>query len=108
VAQAFAGGLTLTRGGHTPQLRAQLLAVPGIGPWTVDFLAVRALADPDAFTPGDLILRRALGGASAREAARTATAWQPWRAYALSYLWASASSSPPRHTPKGQTTDEPV
>ncbi|MGA1836408.1 AlkA N-terminal domain-containing protein [Herbiconiux sp. 11R-BC] len=91
VAKAFAGGLSLVRGGHTSEFRAQLLDLPGIGPWTVDFLAVRALADPDAFTPGDLILRRALAGVTAREATEVAESWRPWRAYALSYLWASAA-----------------
>lgn len=92
VATAFADGLSLVHGRHTPELRARLLALPGIGPWTADFLAVRALADRDAFTPGDLILRRALGGVSAREATELAESWRPWRAYALSHLWASAAT----------------
>jgi len=104
VAEAFIAGLALPRGGHTLDLRARLLAVPGIGPWTVDFLAVRALADPDAFTPGDLILRRALGGVTAREATEAANAWRPHRAYALSYLWASAT--PRTAAPGGRDLDK--
>ncbi|HEY5303459.1 MAG TPA: AlkA N-terminal domain-containing protein [Acidimicrobiales bacterium] len=90
-ANAFLGGLALPRGQHTPALRKRLLAIPGIGQWTVDFLAVRAMADPDAFTASDLILRRALGGISAHEAATIAESWRPWRAYALNYLWTSTS-----------------
>jgi AraC family transcriptional regulator of adaptative response / DNA-3-methyladenine glycosylase II len=89
-AQAFQAGLTLPHRQPTTTERRRLLAIPGVGPWTADFLAVRAMADPDAFAPGDLILRRALDGISASAATRVAEGWRPWRAYALSYLWASA------------------
>ena len=88
-AQAFLAGLTLPHRQPTPTERRRLLAIPGVGPWTADFLAVRAMADPDAFAPGDLILRRALDGISASDATKVAEGWRPWRAYALSYLWAS-------------------
>lgn len=67
--------------------RARLLALPGIGPWTVDYLSVKVLGDRDGFVPGDLVLRKALGGIDARAAARTAEAWSPVRAYALFHLW---------------------
>ncbi|MBD7994764.1 DNA-3-methyladenine glycosylase 2 family protein [Arthrobacter sp. Sa2CUA1] len=80
---AVAGGLDVGNGGQ----RAALLALPGIGPWTADYLAVRAGGDRDAFVPGDLILRRALGVATAREAEGLAEPWRPWRAYALFHLW---------------------
>ncbi|KHL02964.1 hypothetical protein LK10_10850 [Sinomonas humi] len=66
--------------------REALLAVPGIGQWTVDYLAVR-FGDRDAFTPGDLVLRRALGGVTAKQATVRAEAWRPYRAYALMHLW---------------------
>ncbi|MBD8042508.1 DNA-3-methyladenine glycosylase 2 family protein [Arthrobacter sp. Sa2BUA2] len=82
LAAAAAGGLDV---GSGP--RAALLALPGIGPWTADYLAVRAGGDRDAFVPGDLILRRALGVATAREAEDLAEPWRPWRAYALFHLW---------------------
>ncbi|MCU1529006.1 MAG: DNA-3-methyladenine glycosylase ii [Frondihabitans sp.] len=49
------------------------------------------MADPDAFAPGDLILRRALDGISAGDASKVAEKWRPWRAYSLSYLWASTT-----------------
>ncbi|WP_432512766.1 DNA-3-methyladenine glycosylase family protein [Kineococcus sp. SYSU DK001] len=67
--------------------RAQLLALPGIGPWTVDYVALRVFGDSDAFLPSDLVLRRALGRVTAREAAARAEAWRPWRGYALLHLW---------------------
>jgi 3-methyladenine DNA glycosylase/8-oxoguanine DNA glycosylase len=68
---------------------SELLRIPGIGPWTVDYLAVR-FGDRDAFTPGDLVLRRALGGIPAREAEALSEAWRPYRAYALVHLWTEA------------------
>ncbi|MFB0835420.1 DNA-3-methyladenine glycosylase 2 [Arthrobacter halodurans] len=77
--------------GGFPLSRAELLALPGIGPWTADYLAVRAARDRDAFAPGDLVLRRALGGITAREAAARAERWRPYRAHALFHLWTAAA-----------------
>ncbi|MFJ8110679.1 AlkA N-terminal domain-containing protein [Streptomyces sp. NPDC096132] len=78
-----------------PQTRSELLALPGFGPWTVDVIAMRALGDPDAFLPTDLGIRRAAQelGLPSTPAALTAraTAWRPWRAYAVQYLWATDS-----------------
>lgn len=78
-----------------PQSRAQLLALPGFGPWTADVIAMRALGDPDAFLPTDLGIRRAARelGLPSTPAALTARAasWRPWRAYAVQYLWATDS-----------------
>jgi AraC family transcriptional regulator, regulatory protein of adaptative response / DNA-3-methyladenine glycosylase II len=92
------GELAIDPGSDREEVRERLLALPGIGPWTVEYIAMRALADPDAFLPTDLGVRRALerlarvdptlqGGCSPREAARRAERWRPWRAYALQYLW---------------------
>ncbi|GAB5521761.1 MAG: DNA-3-methyladenine glycosylase 2 [Rhodothermales bacterium] len=73
---------------------AQLLTLPGIGPWTASYIALR-LGYPDAFPSGDLILRRAASTAdhplTAKELAQHAQAWQPWRAYAALHLWTSYS-----------------
>lgn len=91
LAEACAAGLQIVPENDHVDIRRRLLALPGIGPWTADYLAVRALGDRDAFTPGDLVLRRALGGMSARDAAVRAAAWSPFRAYALAHLWASDS-----------------
>ncbi|MPY52588.1 AlkA N-terminal domain-containing protein [Streptomyces acidicola] len=77
------------------QTRAELLALPGFGPWTVDVIGMRALGDPDAFLPTDLGIRRAAQelGLPSTPAALTAraAAWRPWRAYAVQYLWATDS-----------------
>lgn len=90
LATAACDGLSLRSGTDPARFRRELLALPGIGPWTADYLAVRVLGDPDAFTPGDLVLKRALGVDSGVEAARLAENWRPWRAYALFHLWADA------------------
>jgi AraC family transcriptional regulator of adaptative response / DNA-3-methyladenine glycosylase II len=68
---------------------ADLERLPGIGPWTAAYVAMRALGAPDAFPDGDLALRRALGGISGRDARARADAWRPWRAYAAMHLWTS-------------------
>jgi AraC family transcriptional regulator, regulatory protein of adaptative response / DNA-3-methyladenine glycosylase II len=67
--------------------RARLRQLPGIGDWTAQYVAMRALGDPDAFPAGDLGLLRAASMRNERELARRAEAWRPWRAYAAMYLW---------------------
>ena len=92
------GELAIDPGSDRDEVRARLLELPGVGPWTTEYIAMRALADPDAFLPTDLGVRRALealgsfnpalsGGCSPRDAARLAERWRPWRAYALAHLW---------------------
>jgi AraC family transcriptional regulator of adaptative response / DNA-3-methyladenine glycosylase II len=70
---------------------AALLALPGIGPWTAGYVAMRALGDPDVFLVEDLGVRHGLGRlggpAGRREALELAAAWAPWRSYASQYLW---------------------
>ncbi|MEE2032089.1 DNA-3-methyladenine glycosylase family protein [Rhodococcus chondri] len=78
----------------TASFRADLLALPGIGPWTVEYLALRVLGDRDAYPSGDLVLRRALGVDTTREVLERAQSWRPWRAYAVSHLWTVAAYSP--------------
>lgn len=94
LAAALAGGLDLDAAAGDPRraaaAHAELLALPGIGPWTADYVALRVFGDLDAFLAGDLVLRRALGGLSAREAAARAEPWRPWRGYALLHLWTAA------------------
>ncbi len=74
-------------------MQAALLAVPGIGPWTTSYVAMRALGDPDVFLPTDLGVLRglaALGGpGDPATAAAVAETWRPWRSYALHHLWAA-------------------
>lgn len=66
-----------------------LEALPGIGPWTANYVAMRGLGERDAFPAGDLILRRAAGNLTERELIRRAEGWRPYRAYAAMLLWAS-------------------
>jgi AraC family transcriptional regulator, regulatory protein of adaptative response / DNA-3-methyladenine glycosylase II len=92
--EALASGeVDLAFGGDWDSARAQLGALPGIGPWTVETVAMRALGDPDAFVASDLGIRiaaEALGlPVKPADLIRRATAWQPWRAYAVQYLWAT-------------------
>ena len=93
VARAASGEIDLGAGGRLGRARAALVALPGIGPWTVETIAMRALGDPDAFLPGDLgVGRRPRHSAcpAARGAGRARpTAWRPWRAYAVQHLWAT-------------------
>jgi len=91
LAEAVAGGaVTLDRSAPRDEVRAALLAVPGIGPWTAGYVAMRALGDPDVVLDTDIGLHAALGmrGGSAAAALRSrSTSWQPWGSYACMYLW---------------------
>jgi AraC family transcriptional regulator, regulatory protein of adaptative response / DNA-3-methyladenine glycosylase II len=87
------GEIDLDVGSDWERARARLGALPGLGPWSVETIAMRGLGDPDAFTPGDLGVRAAARqlGLPATPAAltRRAGGWRPWRAYAVQYLWAT-------------------
>ncbi|NYD58292.1 AraC family transcriptional regulator of adaptative response / DNA-3-methyladenine glycosylase II [Nocardioides marinisabuli] len=93
-----AGELALDRGPERDAVRAAMLALPGIGPWTADYVAMRALGHPDVFLSTDLGVRtafRRLGLEPAAEIAR-APLWSPWRSYALMHLWQTLMPDPPR------------
>jgi len=85
--------IDLDVGSDWQEARSRLGAVPGLGPWSVETIAMRGLGDPDAFIPGDLGVRIAAAqlGLPATPAAltRRAAGWRPWRGYAVQYLWAS-------------------
>jgi AraC family transcriptional regulator of adaptative response / DNA-3-methyladenine glycosylase II len=68
-----------------------LQRIPGIGEWTAQYIAMRALNEPDAFPSGDLVLRRMVGNCSPRELDARSERWRPWRAYAVMLLWRSAN-----------------
>ena len=64
-----------------------MLALPGIGPWTADYVAMRALGDPDVFLPTDLGVRNAADRLGIDAVAERSERWRPWRSYALMRLW---------------------
>ena len=80
-------GLTLDANADVPATLAALKALPGIGDWTAQYMAMRALRWPDAFPAGDIALQKALGVDSAREAEQASQAWRPWRSYAVVRAW---------------------
>jgi AraC family transcriptional regulator of adaptative response / DNA-3-methyladenine glycosylase II len=81
------GALRLDAARDLDAFVAAVSRLPGIGPWTAHYLAMRALHVPDAFPAADLGVRKALGGATARAAEARAEAWRPFRAYAVMHLW---------------------
>jgi 3-methyladenine DNA glycosylase/8-oxoguanine DNA glycosylase len=95
LAEAVAQGrLVLAPHADPGQARERLLSLPGVGPWTAAYVALRTLGDPDAFPASDLGLRRALAAGGplpdpSATAAR-AEAWRPWRGYAALALWGGA------------------
>lgn len=96
------GSLSLEPGSDRAEELARLAELPGIGPWTREVIAMRALGDPDAFPVSDLGVRRGAEalGLPATPVALTARAerWRPWRSYAVQYLW-SAVEHPINHWP---------
>ncbi len=92
LARALAtGDVELDVGADRAHARAQLHALAGIGPWTVETIAMRALGDPDAFLSGDLgvaVAARTRGLGEGRALAAHAQRWAPYRAYAVQHLWA--------------------
>ena len=101
-AAVAAGSLAIDPGADRSELARQLVALPGIGPWTAQYVTMRALGDPDVFMPSDLGVRHGLDAlgldSSPRGAAALAERWSPWRSYALHHLWHSLAASP--HSPQ--------
>jgi len=86
------GTLRLDPGADRAEARARLAELPGVGPWTVAIVSMRALGDPDALPLGDLgvlAAARALGLPAGRDLAARAQRWRPWRSYATQHLWSS-------------------
>jgi AraC family transcriptional regulator of adaptative response / DNA-3-methyladenine glycosylase II len=90
LARALAGGeLTLDPGARVDATLTRLRAVPGVGDWTAQYIAMRALSWPDAFPASDYGVLKALREKDPRRALARAEAWRPWRAYAVIHLWKS-------------------
>jgi AraC family transcriptional regulator of adaptative response / DNA-3-methyladenine glycosylase II len=83
------GAIRLDGARPLEQFVGELVELPGIGPWTAHYLAMRALHVPDAFPAADLGVQKALGMRGAKAAEARAEAWRPYRAYAVMHLWES-------------------
>lgn len=97
LAQAVAEGrIELGPGADPEKVVPALLDLPGVGPWTAGYIAMRALGDPDVFLPTDVGVRNAMDRAGLasdpRSAERMAERWRPWRSYAMVHLWASLAA----------------
>ena len=94
------GSLTLTVGDDGAEQRAALLAMPGIGPWTADYVRMRVLGDPDILLPGDVALRAGAAAAGLPGDPAPLTVWAeraaPWRSYLSAHLWRAAPVRRPR------------
>jgi AraC family transcriptional regulator of adaptative response / DNA-3-methyladenine glycosylase II len=90
LAEAQGSGVLCLDGGaqHSPDDTIKRLGeLPGIGPWTAHYIAMRALRWPDAFPKEDIAVRKRLGGATAPEAESMSQSWRPWRSYAVMHVW---------------------
>ena len=96
------GSLRIGPDADVREVTSQLTALPGVGPWTADYIAMRALHWPDAFPAGDLGLRRAMGGLTEGKLRKLSEPWRPWRSYAAMYLWMKAA------LPNGSEVDGPA
>lgn len=87
--EVAAGRIELHRGAPLEATQEALRALPGIGEWTVQLIAMRALAWPDAFPASDIGVMNAMGTRDVKEVSGRAEAWRPWRSYAVMRLWQS-------------------
>ena len=97
------GSLRLEPSAPIDETLAALERIPGVGPWTAQYIAMRALAWPDAFPHPDVAVLKAMGETNGRRALARAEAWRPWRSYAVLHLWKSlerpAGATPSRRKP---------
>ncbi|MFZ9679396.1 MAG: DNA-3-methyladenine glycosylase family protein [Quisquiliibacterium sp.] len=93
------GRVRLEPGAQVAEQIAALRTVPGIGDWTAQYIAMRALGCPDAFPAADLVLMRALGVSTAARAREVAAQWIPWRSYAVMHLWRAQAGASQRNRP---------
>lgn len=98
VGKVLRDDLILDPGAARGATRDTLLAIPGIGPWTADYILMRALGDPDVVLPGDLVVRKSADAEgipnTPKDLVDYAQRWAPWRSYAMHQLWAAAPAAP--------------
>jgi AraC family transcriptional regulator, regulatory protein of adaptative response / DNA-3-methyladenine glycosylase II len=105
--EVTSGRLRLEPGARPEGMIARLVALPGIGMWTAQYIAMRALRWPDAFPKEDVAMLKQLGGVTAARAEELSRAWRPWRSYAMLHLWqrgAPSASAGSGSVPAGDTT----
>lgn len=88
---AASGDLSFAADADVRLTTQRLLEVRGVGPWTAEYIAMRALHWPDAFPASDLVLRRRAGNLTTAQLTRRAEAWRPWRSYAAIHLWTNGA-----------------
>jgi AraC family transcriptional regulator, regulatory protein of adaptative response / DNA-3-methyladenine glycosylase II len=88
--EAAGGRLRIAPTADVDSLTQRLLEIPGIGPWTAEYIVMRAANFHDAFPGSDLVLRRAAGNLTPTQLVRAAERWRPWRSYAAMHLWRRA------------------
>lgn len=102
------GSLPLTVGDDGVEQRAALLAMPGIGPWTADYVRMRVLGDPDILLPGDVALRAGAAASGLPGEPGPLISWAeraaPWRSYLSAHLWRAAPARPVRRVRASQTS----
>lgn len=107
-------GLDIDPGADRVKIRKALLDIRGIGPWTADYVALRALRDPDILPTGDLVVRRCAGALGLPDAAdalaRHGRRWSPWRSYVTHHLWSASTDAPsdPDPAPLAATAATPT
>ena len=89
--QLTTGELKLTAS-TSHDIIAGMTAIKGIGPWTANYVAMRVIHWPDSFPKEDVVLRKKMGGLSAKQAEAVSQKWRPWRSYAAMYVWRSSFS----------------
>jgi AraC family transcriptional regulator, regulatory protein of adaptative response / DNA-3-methyladenine glycosylase II len=105
--EVTSGRLRLEPGARPEGMIARLVALPGIGMWTAQYIAMRALRWPDAFPKEDVAMLKQLGGVTAARAEELSRTWRPWRSYAMLHLWqrgAPSGSAGSGSGPEGDTT----
>lgn len=98
------GAVTLSPAAESAELRAALLALPGVGPWTADYTRMRVTGDPDVFLPGDVAVRTGAAAVGLPAGAKPLEAWSqaaaPWRSYLTAHLWRAATRTISKGTPQ--------
>ena len=102
------GTVVIDPGADPSELRTSLVALPGIGPWTAEYVAMRAVRDPDAFMPTDLGIKRAARSLGHPDdpahLCAMSEGWRPWRSYAMVHLWALPAAQTPMTKSPSTTT----